>query len=244
MNPAASVSLLVIVFLAASYLVSHVDGFLPPRVQLHRRGHSSTIALTLSTDDNDINSEMYVPTKVIPVEFCGPGCVLLAQPNDSSHFFVRAAVFIYQYEKEEGARGVILERPSAFSMGETSPGIGCFEANTLFIGGEQGSDTAIMLGKLQLEGACKYVGSGIYLGGMKAAKERVTDGIGLPKDYKFFFNHAEWEAGVLEKEIAAGTWDVIKAPPEDVLCQDSSGVEFWSRARNQLVSEGLLKNDD
>ncbi len=217
-------------------LVRYSYGFVP----LARK---RVTPISLCVED-DSRNEFYVPTKVIPIEFCGEGCILLAQPNDNSHFFARAAVFIYQYTKEEGAKGVILERPSAFSMGETSPGIGCFETNTLFIGGEQGSDTAIMLGKRQLDGACKYVGSGVYLGGMKSAKEQIMNGDGLPKDYKFFFNNAEWEAGVLEKEIQAGTWDVIKAPPEDVLAQDPTQAEFWSRARNQLISEGVLKNDD
>ena len=229
---------LLFIYTTCIFLARNVHGFVSRANVANKRITPRTFSA-----DNDITNELYVPTKVIPVEFCGEGCILLAQPNDSSHFFVRAAVFIYQYSEEEGAKGVILERPSAFSMGETSPGIGCFEANTLFIGGEQGSDTAIMLGKRQLEGACKYVGSGVYLGGMKSAKEKIMNGDGVPKDYKFFFNHAEWDKGVLEKEIDAGTWDVIKAPPEDVLAQDPTLAEFWSRARNQLISEGVLKSD-
>ena len=229
---------LLAIYTTCIFLARNVNGFVSRANVANKRVTLRTLSV-----DNDITNGLYVPTKVIPVKFCGEGCILLAQPNDSSHFFVRAAVFIYQYSEEEGAKGVILERPSAFSMGETSPGIGCFEANTLFIGGEQGSDTAIMLGKRQLEGACKYVGSGVYLGGMKSAKEKVMNGDGVPKDYKFFFNHAEWDKGVLEKEIDAGTWDVIKAPPEDVLAQDPTLAEFWSRARNQLISEGVLKSD-
>lgn len=41
---------------------------------------------------------------------------------------------------------------AAFSMGETSPNSGPFEPNTLFLGGEAGSDTAMMFHKYDLQG--------------------------------------------------------------------------------------------
>ena len=181
------------------------------------------------------DSSSFVPNEVMPVKFSGPGCVLLAQPNDHSHFFVRAAIFIYQYNVKDGAKGVILERPTAFSMGESSPGIGVFEGNTLYMGGDDGSDTALMLGRIDFGGTCKNVGSGIFLGGMKSASELVKSGGAVPKDFKFFFNNAEWGPNVLEKELESGKWDVVKLPPEDILRQDTE-MNVWSRARNTLIS--------
>jgi putative AlgH/UPF0301 family transcriptional regulator len=176
-----------------------------------------------------------LPSRIEAVDFSGRGCVLLAQPNDHSHFFIRAAIFIYQHSEKDGSMGVILERPTAFTMGESSPGIGVFEGNTLYMGGDNGSDTAIMLGKFDLQGTCKYIGSGIFLGGMRTAADKVRAGEAVPKDFKFFFNHAEWAPGVLEKEIASGRWDVVKMPPEEVLRQDTEG-SLWYRARNTILS--------
>ena len=181
----------------------------------------------------------FVPPKVISVPFCGVGCVLLSQPSDASHFFIKAAIFVYQCSEKEGVKGVILERPTAFNMGETSPGIGLFEGNTLYMGGDDGTDTAIMLGKYNLGGSCKYVGSGIYLGGITQAKEKIMKGDAVPKDFKFFFNNVEWKAGLLEKEIASGRWDVVKICPDDVLLQKSE-AKLWSRTRNTLITEGVL----
>jgi putative AlgH/UPF0301 family transcriptional regulator len=189
-----------------------------------------------SEDSTQIRKDIYKS------EFTGSGCVLLAQPNDSSHFFVRASVFIFQHSKEGGSRGVILERPTAFTMGESSPGIGVFEGNTLYMGGDDGSDTAIMLGRFELPGSCRYVGSGIYIGGIKSATELVKSGGAVPKDFKFFFNNAEWGPGVLEKEIEAGRWDVVRMPPEDILSQDS-GLSLWNKARNKLISNSQ-KHDE
>lgn len=184
---------------------------------------------------SSIEDMNYVPDIIQPVKFCGAGCVILADSNEFSHFFNKAAVFIYQYSINDGAQGVILERPTAFSMGESSPGIGVFESNTLFTGGDSGMDTAVMFGKYNLPGTCKYVGSGIYLGGIKYAREKVMNGEARPKDFKFFFRISEWAPGILEKEIEEGKWECVKVPPADILSQDSES-NLWSKARNTIAS--------
>lgn len=51
-------------------------------------------------------------------------------------------------------------------------GIGPMIGNTLWMGGEQGGDMAIMLHKYDLGGLSKYVGSGIYLGALRQGKEK------------------------------------------------------------------------
>ena len=90
------------------------------------------------------------------------------------------------------------------------PNVGIFEANTLYLGGEvsnkcrtslyihlrivcifsfkDGSDTAIMLHKFDLDGYAKPAGKGLYLGGLKQARELILSGGAVPKDFKFFFN--------------------------------------------------------
>ena len=49
------------------------------------------------------------------------GVVLVTQPGEHNHFLYEQAVFLYEFS-ERGSKGVILERPTAFSMGEISPG--------------------------------------------------------------------------------------------------------------------------
>lgn len=46
-------------------------------------------------------------------------------------------------------------------MGETSPNSGPFEPNTLFLGGEAGSDTAMMFHRFDLQGTA--IGLFLYL---------------------------------------------------------------------------------
>ena len=85
------------------------------------------------------------------------GVVLVTQPGEHNHFLYEQAVFLYEFG-ERGSKGVILERPTAFSMGEISPGnpislsplmrlipssagMGVFEGNTLFMGSPTGFES-------------------------------------------------------------------------------------------------------
>ena len=192
-----------------------------------------------------INPEFdVVPTEISPVSKLQKGVVLLAQPNEFNRFLVKAAIFLYDYGSERGSRGVILERATAFSMGESSPNAGCFEANTLFMGGSDGSDTAIMLHKYDLDGFSKYIGKGIYIGGMKEARELVSNRGAIPIDFKFIFNNIEWAPGQLENEVKEGKWNLAVVPPDMILSQSLSSlrVPLWSKARNHLISIGAVSS--
>ena len=73
-----------------------------------------------------------------------PGVVLIAPRHEYHHFLMKAAVFIYAIGindyGEHVTRGVIIDHPTAFTMGEMSAGsvVGVLGNNILFQGGEQG----------------------------------------------------------------------------------------------------------
>ena len=117
-----------------------------------------------------------------------------------------------------------------------------FSPNTLYMGGENGVDMALMFHKYPLDGLARYCGAGIYLGGLKQAKELVERRKAHPRDFKFIFNHVSWAPGKLEKEIQDGRWDVVAVPPDLVLNQDAS-MCLWSKARNKLASLGHSRGD-
>ena len=182
-------------------------------------------------DDNGILNDMIV-SEIVRSEFTGPGCVLLAQKNEFDHFLCNQAVFIYEHGPR-GTCGVILERPTAFTMGETSPNIGIFAPNTLFMGGGGGEDTALMFHKYDLSGYSKYVGGGIYLGGIREARQLLEDRKAHPKDFKFIFNNVQWQPGQLDQEIKDGRWDIVRIPYDMVLRQDITG-SLWNQARRNI----------
>lgn len=219
-----------VLLLVCTHAVGFVPSWQPARLK----------SLGLTFEPGDIVSS---------VEACSfaqrPGCVLLAQPGEHDHFLSKAAVFVFEHNKQ-GTQGVILTRPHAFSMGETAPGIDrVFEPNTIFIGGEQGPDMAIMFHKYDLDGMSKYVGGGIYVGGLRQARERIERREAVPNDFKFIFNTVQWAPGQLESEIAQKRWDVVKLPPEMVVEQKKASA-LWSNARNSLRSSngGALNDAD
>ena len=99
---------------------------------------------------------------------------------------------------------------------------------------------AMMFHKYDLNGSAKYIGSGIYLGGLKSAKELVTDRKAHPKDFKFIFNYSVWPKGVLEREVTEGKWDVLRCPPDMLIREED--ISLWSRCRRKLRQLGKLKN--
>ena len=178
---------------------------------------------------------------VLRIERCkfkGKGCVLLAHKGEYDHHLMRAAILVFEHNVK-GTMGIILDQPSAFTMGELVGNMGPLEANTLFLGGNDGADTAIMLHKYNLDGNSKPLGggTGLYIGGQKEAKERVTNFQARPRDFKFFFNNVQWAPGLLEKEIEEGRWSVCRIPPDLILRQEKGTANtLWAEASNALLS--------
>ena len=191
------------------------------------------------------------------------GVVLVSQPGEHNHFLYEQAVFLYEYT-QRGSKAVILERPTAFTMGEISPGERLLEASSSstngvsqelecsrgtrsswvrsgrtsldadeWLGGDQGGDMAIMLHPYAFTEQSKECGAGIFLGGMRQARELVTQGKASPKDFKFFFNGIEWPPGQLEQEVEQGRWDVVEVS-SDLILRQSSATTLWHRARKEI----------
>ena len=193
---------------------------------------------------NQIDVTDFIHSEISASDVVKNGVVLLAQPSEYNHFLIKAAVLVFDYGSGRGSRGVILERATAFTMGETSPNCGNFVDNTLYLGGEDGSDKAIMFHKYELDGYSKYIGAGIYTGGLGKAQKLIENNEAQPKDFKFVFNSVEWGPDQLEAEIKAGRWDVANVPPDLILQQSSSKASLWSKARNKLRFSGGLTGGD
>lgn len=182
-----------------------------------------------------------IPTEVRKVPYTGEGCVLLAQPGDHDHFLIKSAILIFVQDPKRGTQGVILDKPSAYKMAEMAQGLDVFYANTLFTGGSEGQNTVIMAHQYPIESYCRSLGKGLYVGGIRTAKELIDRNEAHPKDFKFFFNNIQWGPGELERELEAKRWDVCELPPSMVLEQDAQSPHFiWHKARSELRKAGSL----
>ena len=128
-----------------------------------------------------------------------PGVVLVAPKHEYDHFLMRSAVFVYAIGLNEDddliIRAVVLDNPTAFTIGEMSPQImGSLSDNILFRGGYDGQDSAMLLhsgggGNGPVNSDSEIGSSGIYEGGIVSAMESVDAGLISQDQCKFFFNY-------------------------------------------------------
>ncbi len=204
---------------------------------------SITFSLSFNLISNNLNYSFkkshalnMVTDTIKAIEFKGAGTVLVANPTETSHYMHKSCVFLYDCTSDL-SQGVILQKQTAFVMGEMAPNIEPFDANPLFTGGEDGDDTAIMLSQHDLGGYSKPAGnSGIYVGGMREAKKLVIDNNNdvHPLDFKFLFKSSIWTTDGLMKEIEMNRWKCVELPIEDILCQDES-FSLYAKVKNTLM---------
>ena len=101
---------------------------------------------------------------------------------------------------------------------------------------------AIMLHPYNLAGHARDCGAGVFLGGMRQARELVTEGRASPKDFKFFFNGIEWPPKQLELEVEQGRWDVVEVS-SDLILRQSGATTLWQRARKEIERSSEVATD-
>jgi len=141
-------------------------------------------------------------------------------------------------------RGVIIDHPTAFTMGEMSSGsiVGTLAHNLLFRGGESGNDSAMLLhsrGDIFPSPSAMVGTSGIYEGGVSYAMDAADDGLVDSTEFKFFFNYMEFAQDELEHMLNSygeegDVWCSVEVAPEVVLNSDLDRGEVWAYLRNQI----------
>lgn len=142
------------------------------------------------------------------------GSLLLAHPAMQDPNFAKAVVLLSAHD-EEGALGVVLNRPTGQSLGDLDPR---FEREGLnevavFTGGPVQTDRLILCAIGLPPG-----GEGLRLHfGLEPEKaESLMAAQGDRLELRAFVGHSGWGAGQLENELAQHTW-AVSAIPGDLL---------------------------
>lgn len=150
-----------------------------------------------------------------------PGDLLVAVPHLLDPNFKRAVVLLLHHD-EEGALGVILNRPLSVAVGAILPPWhdSVSEPAILFQGGPVGLDGALGLAVLRAgvepPPAVSPVTPSFGLVDLDAEPDEAHGILGA----RVFAGHAGWGAGQLEGEVAAGDWFVFPALPSDAVTPD------------------------
>jgi putative transcriptional regulator len=153
------------------------------------------------------------------------GQLLLASPSLLDPNFARTVVLVGLHS-EDGAMGVVLNRPSAVTVGEAVPQledtVGALEP--VYVGGPvQASSIVVLAEFLDPSPAGLLVLGRIGFPAPEAGIEELADATARRR---VFAGHAGWGQGQLDAEIAEEDWIVHPAQPQDVFSE--APQELWS----------------
>lgn len=134
------------------------------------------------------------------------------------HPVFRKTVVLVTEHGDAGAVGVVLNRPSSFSVEEAAPSFAGLvpPGAGLFIGGPVQADAALLLADLHNPERAHHIvmGSiGLPLPGIEEDPEEV-------RQARVFAGYAGWGPGQLEREIGESSWIIAPALPGDVFTDE------------------------
>jgi len=153
------------------------------------------------------------------------GRLLVATPSLGDPNFERTVVLILEHG-EDGAIGVVLNRPTGTDVAGPLPGWRPLAADppVVFAGGPVSPDAAICLARSWPD---EFTDAYEPLLGALGAVDLNVDPVDVSsavQAVRIFAGYAGWAGGQLESEIAEGAWFVVDAQAEDVLSADPLGL--------------------
>ncbi len=153
------------------------------------------------------------------------GQLLLASPSLLDPNFARTVVLVGVHS-DDGAMGVVLNRPSEVTIGDAAPLLGdaVGELEPVFVGGPVQSTSIVFLAEfLDPEPAGLLVLGRI---GFPAPDAGIEDLVRSTARRRVFAGYAGWGAGQLEAEFAGGDWIAHAAEPQDIF--SDAPEDLWS----------------
>jgi putative transcriptional regulator len=166
------------------------------------------------------------------------GKLLVATPALVDPNFRHAVVLLLDSD-EDGAVGVVLNRPSPVPVEEVLPGWSEVLAGptVLFQGGPVGTDSALAVAGLSRSDGDDPVGFRRLFGrtgivDLDTPTELMTPAL---TSMRVFAGYAGWGAGQLEAEVAEGSWYVVPLVLDDLFGAEPEGL--WARVLRRQPGE-------
>ena len=156
------------------------------------------------------------------------GRLLVATPALTDPNFARTVVQLVQHSDEDGALGVVLNRPSETALAEVLPGWALLapDPNLVFVGGPVQETAAICLARLASgagdDPSYVVVPGAPWLGTV----DLDADAGEAVEEVRVFAGYAGWSPAQLEAEVEEGAWWVLDALPSD--CFTPAPEELWA----------------
>jgi putative transcriptional regulator len=173
-----------------------------------------------------------------------PGQLLLAAPSLKDPNFQRSVVLIGEHN-EDGAMGVILNRPSRVTVGEAVPALEQAVAAdaTVYVGGPVQQTSIVVLAEFLEPSLAALIVFGRI--GFPSAEAEVGHLAAATDRGRVFAGYAGWGPGQLDSEVEQGEWILEPAGPEDVFTDtpESLWSEVLSRKGGRFVLLATMPDD-
>src|SRR2546429_941637 len=150
----------------------------------------------------------------MPMEDSARGQLLIAGPALLDPNFWRTVVLVIEHS-EEGALGLVINRPSETSVGDAVPQLEELldPGDPVFIGGPVQPSAVIVLAEFEDPGDAALLAFDDV--GVLASGSTPEDPPAGVKTGRAFVGHAGWGAGQLDAELERGDWILDQARRED-----------------------------
>lgn len=166
------------------------------------------------------------------------GQLLVATPRLVDPNFARSVILLLDHD-EDGALGVVINRPSELPLEAVLPGWSDTVSSPahLFHGGPVAVDSAVAVGfaggaSNPSEAGFRLMVGGFGLVDLDADPDAVAGEI---VGMRVFSGYAGWGAGQLEDEIEEGSWYVVQALADDLLNPEPETL--WRRVLRRQIGE-------
>jgi putative transcriptional regulator len=154
------------------------------------------------------------------------GKLLIAGATLTEPVFKRSVLLVCEHT-EDGAFGLVLNRPIDLTLGEALPEF--LEAGDLplFVGGPVSDHSLHVLHSLgnEIDGSIP-VADGVFWGGNFETMKMLIQTQAVPlTQFRFYLGYAGWGAGQLENELSESAWYVSSASQNVVFADDTN--KLW-----------------
>lgn len=157
------------------------------------------------------------------------GTLLVADRGVSDPTFARTVVLLCIYHAEQGAVGVILNRPTALPVPQVLPDLDvpAGPASQVFFGGPvEPRGVRALVGASGGPGGMLHVLPDVGLLGTGPLAQAAARGLSTDR-LRIYAGTTEWSPGQLEGEVRRGDWHVLDGSAEAVF--DDEPVTLWQR---------------